>query len=222
MSGTIYGADEAIVTAFNKTYALSLDPEVRALYQRRVEGDPTETPGIRITHPADIKAAALDLAGKGKAFIGDIIALGSDPHGWFESRWNMGFRFYPSMLQDAPHNVDGWNDPSNRPPGSLRVSIDLADFPAFIDPTAVAPPPPSVIGNQIPGFFIGGKQAYAAGVITGVPISDQPHFDEGYKYTLSSGVKSINGQPLPSGDYFYHVLNPGVVDALERIAVWLK
>ena len=218
-----FNLDQATVNAFDAAYITWLAPAAASLQQQRVTNNP----------PIDaftMAGLADQLTLQGIKFHSDIVKWGQDPYGWHISRYNQGFRSYPNNAQQDPHSTDGWEDPNpvNWAPGALPVNPDInATYPdgskiwvPFIAPAPPAPPP-SVIGNPMPGFTINGMQVFAAGVVTGIPVNQQPKFSEGFEYSLPAGIFSIGKVPLPAGKYLYHLLGDPAMDPLERTAVWL-
>lgn len=197
-SATIWGVDAATLTAFDNAYWASQPTAVQALKSR------TNVDAYAII------GNALALVRQGYLIDQEIMAYGSDPYCQMLARKNFGYAWWVNATQSVPGNAtNGYADPGVKPPGALLVSINPADFPAFVDPSKAPAPPASVVGNDL-GFTISGSEVFAAGVVPGIAISQQPKFADGQRVTVASG------------SYVYHVLNSGVIGASERVAVWLK
>lgn len=102
---------------------------------------------------------AFELAKAGAKIDVDIHAWADDPYWMMYLRIQDGFTWVPNGLQPNIQVAPGLNfpglpsyDPNNPPPGSIKVSLDLKDYPSLVPPPAPAPPVPSnviglVVGN---------------------------------------------------------------------------
>jgi len=120
---------------FNALYYASKPPAVAAL---KDIGDD----GKRV-------AAANALAIQGYVIDLQIDGLGDDPFWYMTFRKENGYTWWPSALQPPISELPGLAgfpgvtpyDPLHPPPGSIKVSIDPADYPPFNPPKPVVPPP---------------------------------------------------------------------------------
>jgi len=133
-------------TAFNAAYWASQPPAIREL-------DSMER------FSAERDAAAITLAAAGAIIDREIMALGNDPYSVMRTRAAYGYTWVPSMflfqhvISLAPGipmppgaELYGFRvyDPELHPPGSIYVSADPSDYPAWAedvepDPTVEAP-----------------------------------------------------------------------------------
>lgn len=137
-------AAEVTGPAFDAAYWAHQPPEVRAL---------------RDISDADQRLSrASELAMKGFTIDVPIMAWGFDPYYTMKMRRDYGFTWVPSALQSPISVAPGLTvpgaqpyNPDAPPPGSIKVSLDLADYPPFEPPAPVAPPPAqsgSPVGDQ--------------------------------------------------------------------------
>lgn len=143
---------------FNAKYWAAQPPEVRALA------------AMPRTSEEEIRAridAADDLARKGFIIDADIHGYGYDPYTNMVRMRDHGYTWYPARFQtpnydqapgvSMPSGVVGWPNRPYNPhapmPGSIKVSLDPADYPPF--DSAPAPPPP--VPQGVPGAFTGPK-----------------------------------------------------------------
>src|SRR5579864_7543753 len=131
---------DSIQLDFDKVYWASQPPEVRAL------------PAID-DFDQRIRRAA-DLAGKGFVVDVPIMVWGWDPYLVMKMRQDYGYTWVPSALQPNITVAPGVTqpgtvsyDPTHAPTGSIRVSTNIADYPAFDPPT---PPPQQQSANGDP------------------------------------------------------------------------
>lgn len=120
---------------FDAAYWLAQPPELRGL-PAIVDFDQ------RVT-------AATALATKGYTVDVPIMVWGWDPWKIMSYRASYGFVWVESALQPPPSIAPGVSEPGMTPyspiapPGSIRVSVNIADYPPF-DPPAPAVPVPVV------------------------------------------------------------------------------
>lgn len=155
---------------FNEMYWLAQHPEVRALKPMPVSTE------------KEISAryeAAEKLAKQGFVIDVEIHSYDRDPFLQMIRMRDYGYTWYPALLQTPtfelppgiaglPGNViSGGSMWPNRPynpnapmPGSIKVSLDPADYPPFDE--APAPPPP--VPQGVPGVITGRK---TRGIIVG-------------------------------------------------------
>lgn len=185
---------------FNEMYWAAQPPEVRALRDMPVG---TEK---QIQARQD---AADKLAQQGFVIDNDIHGYDRDPFMQMIEKRDHGYTWYPARLQtpnyDLPPGVVGlpgnvisggtmWPnrpyDPNKPMPGSIKVSLDPADYPPF--DKAPAPPPP--IPQGVPGVITGRR---TRGIIPGDNSPD------GTKWTdVATGrvwVKRFYANPFGGG-----------------------
>jgi hypothetical protein len=121
---------DVIQLEFDKAYWTSQPPELRALpvvedFDQRVK-------------------RAADLASKGFTVDVPIMVWTWDPYLVMKNRQDYGYTWVPSALQPNISVAPGVNqpgsvpyDPTHPPAGSIRVSLNMADYPPF------NPPPPA-------------------------------------------------------------------------------
>jgi len=134
---------------FNAAYLASQPPEIAALLA--LPDDSEQNIAARA-------GRAAILARRGFLIDAPIMAFGWDPFLCMEQRLAAGLIWVPSALQpglgmpgqysepglDTPGTLGPY--PTIPPPGSIKVSINLADYPPFNPPPAPIPVPP----NQSP------------------------------------------------------------------------
>lgn len=155
---------------FNNMYWAAQPPEVRALAAMPRTSE--EEIGARID-------AADDLARKGFVIDAEIHGYGYDPYTNMVRMRDHGYTWYPARFQTPnydlapgvagmPRNVISggtvWPnrpyDPNNPMPGSIKVSLDPADYPPFDK----APEPPPPVPQGVPGVITGRR---TRGIIPG-------------------------------------------------------
>lgn len=194
MSDLIYGVPAATVNGFDAAYIASKDPQLQALWAKRIAGN---------VDGGSLIAEAEALARSGDALVlGECDAWGETPYFFMATKKIAGYAWWPNMMQPVPGSPSGFSDPNVRPPGALRVSIDPADFPPFNPPVITPPAAPSLIGNFM-AFQINGKDVYSCAA--------QNHFAEAFPAKDAAG-----------NVYLYHLLGSPAADPLERTGVWLK
>jgi len=121
---------------FDQAYWASQPPEIQAL------------PGI--ADPGQRAAKAAQLATNGFTIDVPIMVWGWDPYLAMQLRQQFGFTWVPSALQPPVTIAPGLAqpgvvayDPSNPPPGSIKVSTNIADYPPFVPPPQPAPQTPA-------------------------------------------------------------------------------
>jgi len=143
---------QQLQTVFNGAYFLSQPPEIQALIRMNspAYAMPPGAPGTNADQ-STIGSTAATLAQKGFAVDVPIMVWGWDPYLTMSLRQSAGYTWVPTALQApmmvAP-NLPGFGtlpayDPNNPPAGSIKVSLNLADYPPF-DPPAPAVPVPVV------------------------------------------------------------------------------
>lgn len=119
-----------------------------------------QSPAVQVlsgmdTHSDERFAKAWELARQGHSIDPDIMLRGGDPY-WVQwYRLQNGYTWYPCLgskkkVNVVPNVIFPTNDsafepydPLNPPQGALKVSLDLADYPAVEPPP---PLPPPVVG----------------------------------------------------------------------------
>lgn len=139
-------AGELDCKAFDAAYWAAQAPEVRAL--------------VSVDDAEDRVLQATLLATQGFVVDGEIHAYGWRPCWVMKRRAMYGYTWYPSLLQDPPQIAPGLEqgntpkyDPARPPAGSIKVSIDPADYPPFDQPapTTGATKPKVLVGEHIAG-----------------------------------------------------------------------
>jgi hypothetical protein len=128
-------------TAFDKAYWAAQPPEVVAL--------------LKVPDQTQRASQAMTLAIQGFTIDNPIDVWGWDPYQVMQLRQDYGYTWVPSYLQPAIQEVPGKNlpgltpyDPAHPPAGSIKVSLNLADYPPFTPPAApVVNPSLSFVGN---------------------------------------------------------------------------
>jgi hypothetical protein len=147
------GIPEPSGSAFDAAYWAHQPPEVRELRD--------------MTDANQRLSRASDLAMKGFTIDVPIMAWAFDPYYTMRLRRDYGFTWVPSALQPpvsiAPSlTMPGTApyDPNAAPPGSIKVSLDPADYPPFNPPAPPAPAPVqsgSPVGDQSVGNIYHGQ-----------------------------------------------------------------
>ncbi len=134
---------------FDAAYKLSLPPKVRALLDM-AQDDPARV------------ALAQSLALEGFVIDNAIMVWGWDPYVVMNVRKDLGFTWVPSALQPNVPVTPGLSfpglpsyDPDHPPAGSIKVSLDLKDYPAFDPPVPVPVPSGDLVGRQALGDLYG-------------------------------------------------------------------
>lgn len=131
---------------FNKIYWAAQPPEVRAL---------ENLPRTSVEDAEARFSEAISLAISGETIDKQIHAEGLDPWATMWLRKRYGYTWVPSILQvpnfDLAPGTTGMPgkgyDPKNPMPGSITVSLEEADYPAWEQ----IPHPPAVIPEARPG-----------------------------------------------------------------------
>lgn len=133
-------------------------------------------------------ARAMELAVKGFSIDKNIHFLGMDPVTIMGLRSLDGFTWVPNAMQPALVTYPGvvfpganaQYDADHPPPGSIKVSVDPADYPARVH---VAPPPveaSNLVGNAMGGGFYGRGKGAGPGTVS-----------DGLVYTAPDGTPVI-------------------------------
>lgn len=148
----IFGFDAATVTAFGKAYVASKPPEIQALFVGTAYAQgPEQAPLDAATrYQMAMAAAKKGISADGKTAIivdANIDAMGADPLLEQADRQEDGYTWVPSMIQPNVPVPPGVNfpgvtpyDPNNPPAGSIKVSTNIADYPAYVPPPAPSEP----------------------------------------------------------------------------------
>ena len=180
---------------FNEAYKASLPPELRELMALPDAND--------ADHDAKTKRA-VELAQKGFSVDVPVMVWGWDPYLVMQLRQQFGYTWVPSALQPpvavAP-GLPGFGtsapyDPKNPPAGSIRVSLNLADYPPF-DPPAPAGPQSPVIDDPVGLQSVGVLYLSVAG----------ERYPDGAKYSDGRGtfVKHVAFTPFGRTSYWEKV-----------------
>jgi len=97
---------------------------------------------------ADLAVVGEDLAKKGYKIDAEIMIYGNNPWSTMLSRQRYGYTWYPSLFQEPIRMTPGNSapsvpsyDPLNPPPGSIKITLDPADYPSVVPPV-IQPPTP--------------------------------------------------------------------------------
>ncbi|MBZ5609309.1 MAG: hypothetical protein LAP38_13685 [Acidobacteriia bacterium] len=186
---------DATQQQFNDAYRAFLPPELREL-MAMPDGSPADA--------AAKTQRASDLAQKGFTVDVPIMVWNWDPYLVMQLRQQFGYTWVPSALQPpitvAP-GLPGFGtlssyDPLHPPAGSIRVSLNLADYPPFDPP---APPAPHTPASDDPV----GLQSVGA-LYLAVPGET---YQDGAKYTDGRGtfLKHITFTPFGRTNYWEKV-----------------
>lgn len=156
MSDTLWGIPTSITQPFDTAYWLSFPPEVQALQSLSAGSQERET-----------AAEAVALAGKAYIDV-PIHVWGWSPYLTMLIRQSAGYTWIPNALQANVPTVPGADlpgltpyDPKNPPPGSIKVSTNIADFPPF---TPQLPTTPATSEPLVGALMFGNVYAYGPGV----------------------------------------------------------
>jgi len=132
---------------FDQAYWASQPPEVQALQGIADQGQRT--------------TQAAQLAASGFTIDVPIMVWGWDPYLVMTMRAQMGYTWVPSALQPPITIAPGLSqpgvvpyNPADPPPGSIKVSTNIADYPPFSptpQPTPQTPAPSDPVGVQTIG-----------------------------------------------------------------------
>jgi len=129
---------------FDAAYWAAQPPEVQALQN--------------LSSPA---TTAIALAAKGFTIDVPIMIWKWDPWKVMRLRQSYGYTWVPSALQPPIQEAPGIfepgltpYDPNNPPAGSIKVSTNIADFPAFVPP-APPPSPTPVVSDYVGALNFG-------------------------------------------------------------------
>lgn len=154
---------------FDQAYWASQPPEIQAL----------ET-----IDPAQRSVQAATLATNGFIIDVPIMVWNWDPYLVMTMRAQMGYTWVPSALQPPISIAPGLTEPgvvpynpAEPPPGSIKVSTNVADYPPY------APPAPSTPTTPAPSDPVGVQTI--GNIYTPVPGDDYPN---GATYTDSRGT----------------------------------
>lgn len=161
---------------------------------------------LRALDSSEAPLAAKQLSDQGYKIDVAIIAYQFDPVTTMGIRQNSGFTWVPAgnqaqipTMPNCPMPGLPNYDPNNPPVGSIKVSIDAADYPAFDPP----PPPPPALPTNIVGarefanvYTYGpGAWSTAAGPKTFAVADGQQVTQDGVTYTAHL-VNNLVGQTL--------------------------
>ena len=142
-AATVRPAMDTTQQQFDQAYWASQPPEVQSLQQI---GDQNQR-----------AAQAARLATNGFIIDVPIMVWGWDAFLMMTLRQQFGYTWVPSALQPPVTIAPGTSqtgatayDPLHAPPGSIKVSTNMADYPPFIAPLPPAPstPPGDPVGPQ--------------------------------------------------------------------------
>ena len=183
--------------SWNKEYRAALPPQLQALLdipviQLRPDGTEDKTKPSRV-------GQATVLATQGFILLPDIFVRGGDPATVMRMRWDDGYRWMHSWLQDDSKQLPPFPagvvtapglepyDPNNPPHGAALITLDpvlaasSTTVPPYQVPAAVVAPPPvddkaSVVGKEYPDVNPATKRA----MFEALPKSSK--YSAGYVY----------------------------------------
>jgi hypothetical protein len=179
---------DSVQTAFDKAYWASQPPELQALPAMEDFGQRTTRAAVLAT----------------KGFVVDvpIMVWGWDPYLVMTMRANYGYTWVPSALQPNISVAPGVTqpgavayDPTQPPPGSIKVSTNIADYPPLIPPA----PSPQLAADGDPVGLQSIATLYLSVVGDTAP--------DGAKFTDSRGtfLKHVIITPFGRGNYWEKV-----------------
>lgn len=156
---------------FDQAYWASQPPEIQAL---------------QTIDPAQRATQAATLATNGFIIDVQIMVWGWDPYLVMSMRAQYGYTWVPSALQPPISIAPGLTEPgvvpynpADPPPGSIKVSTNIADYPPYAPPT----PPPSTSPTPAPSDPVGVQTI--GNIYTSVPGDNYPN---GATYTDPRGT----------------------------------
>lgn len=182
--------DVATQQAFDAVYWASQPPAIQAAFGPSTAPSRWLQPGV--VHPAvtsaqaagnALLAQAVALAQAGYTVDPQIDLWGWDPYTTQLGRVQGGYTWVPSLLQPGVKIAPGLNEPgfvpynpSAPPAGSIKVSINPADYPAW-----PVPPPPLVVARSPVGPLLTGNTFLAN-------MPESAPFKNGQAITVSGRV----------------------------------
>lgn len=174
-------------SVFNTAYWLAKDPKVRAL---------NDIPDFNTR-----QTAAMMLASQGFAIDVPIMVWDWSPYLVMLQRANYGYVWVPSALETPISIAPGVAqpgtvpyDPAHPSSNSIKVSVNLADYPPF-NPPVVAPVPPSV--TSLVGIDTG------AGFFSAVLPDAPKSLKDGDTYKEARGTFTFHIAHSPFGTAYY-------------------
>lgn len=163
-----------------------------------------QPPAVRVLrgmNSPEVDIAAMDLQNQGYKIDVYIMVWKMDPGTAMGIRINSGYTWVPNGGQpNVPQTPQGglfslpMYDPTKAPMGSIKVSLDAADYPPFDPPTPVAPPATNIVGNHLYGiiytFGPGAKDA------TGFIVADGQVVNQGGKSFTAHRSNGLMGETL--------------------------
>ena len=181
---TLFGVNIDNLAAFDAAYIASKPPAIQALFGMNPQSN----------RPAE----AYSLATQGYILDYWIDAIGADPYLAMVQRTVVDqFVWVPSSLQAQPGNPYTMQS-GPVPPGAIKVSTNIADYPPFNPAPPVPPAAVSPIGSDL-GFQIGGKEAFSA------QAGDPYPANAVYTGTAGTFVKTPVGTELMSAEQIVYV-----------------
>jgi hypothetical protein len=193
---SVYNATAAEIAAFTKAYILSLDPELQASWNKRINNNPSlpyETMFLEM----------MAIAQKGRILLNfDVDCMGACPLLWMITMENQGYHSMWNALQPAG-NVSAYADPNpkNWPAGAVRVSSNINDWPPFLP----VPPSPTPFDPSLVGVDMCFSEPVDGVNYEVFSARAQAHFNEGYM----------------NGAYMYHLMGHELMNPNQRTGVWL-
>jgi len=171
-------------TTFDQAYKLAQPPQVQSLL-RNIDESSRQTLGIQLA----LQGYTIDVP---------IMIYGWDPCLVMQLRQQFGYTWVPSALQAPVAIAPGvivpgqvaYNPNPPYPPGSIKVSTNVSDYPPFTPP----PPPPPPVTDYV------GPQSFGAIYLD---IVGDPHVD-GFQTTDSRGTFVLHVVATPFGNERYY------------------
>lgn len=202
--GQQFGVDVSTVYAFDRAYILSLPPAVQALHAGEVQQELLDTvagsqiPAVSLDYATRVELAK-KLAEEGYFIDISIDMLGGDPYE------TMVIRIAEGQTQIKNYTGDGFSPPVAQALPPKQATINIAAFPAYVDPNVLQ------------------------GAMAVIPVSQQPLvgalvFDDKYGVTaraealLAAGALQV-GSTTPQDGGTYKLTNFTVLMGLEHFWV---
>lgn len=203
MSAIWFGVDEAAREAFDAAYFAWLDP--RALAVTKLN-DASMSIQARLNNCTPLLMDGL--------ILDPVIFMEcDDPYESMIVREAEGFVWYPGLGQAFPSDRTAmWSGPV--PPGAIRISSKIADYPPFAPDPPPIPFDPNLIGPdlsfQMPYAGVGSDGQIYQGMFPVFSARAQAAFPEGHVQTT------------PAGKFLFHIAGSGLMDTRNRWSGWLK
>ncbi len=175
-AGGLLDFDLATQHAFNSAYWMSFPPIIRSTF------DPASEEAYEAR-----KAKAVAFSQQGYKIDTFIMLMKQDPYVTMRLLQQMGFKSVPALGEEPVTLPPSLGGPSSA--GSIKISLDLADYPPY--PVPVVPP---TAARSPLGPLLTGSQFIALMPESHTYANGESATFEGKRYTFS--FPSIFGQPL--------------------------